>query len=64
MQKDAFDADLVTDYLVLYPKNVTLAFMRMMVEKNNKKLKDHSFKITEEMKRSLSDIDEEIKKEL
>ena len=64
IEKDEFDADLITEFINIYPENVYSAFMRMMVEKDKKKFKDHSLKITGEMKKSLSNIDKEIKKEL
>lgn len=64
MEKDEFDADLITEFIKIYPENVYSAFRKMVVEKDKKKYKDHYFNIIGEMKKSLSDIDKEIKKEL
>lgn len=63
MKKGAFDADMITDFLNIFPKNVTIAFWKMVEEKNKKAFKKDYLSIVGEMKKSLSEIDTKIMNE-
>lgn len=65
-KKDSYDTDMVFNFEIIFPKNVSEAFKNMMYDKDKsyEAKKKHSFRIISEMKKSLAQIDKEIEEEL
>ncbi|HOX96340.1 MAG TPA: hypothetical protein PLI45_03075 [Candidatus Woesebacteria bacterium] len=64
-ENNEFEGDLVSDFLIRFPKNVSDVFKKALYEKNKnkEKFKDYSLNIQLEMRKSLKDIDNQIKAE-
>ena len=66
LQEGSYDADMVFNFEIIFPQNVSEAFSNMMYDedKSFEAKKKHSFLIITEMKKSLVKIDKEIEEEL
>lgn len=66
LQKGSYDTDMVFNFEIIFPQNVSEAFRNMMHDKDKsfEAKKKHSFLIITEMKKSLVKIDKEIEEEL
>lgn len=61
-----YNSEMVFDFEITFPKNVSNAFNNMMKDKDKsyEAKKRHSFSIIAEMKMSLSEIDKQIEREI
>jgi len=66
MEKNSYNSEMVFDFKITFPKNVSDAFENMMRDKDKsfETKKTHSFLIISEMKKSLSEIDQQIEREI
>lgn len=65
-EKDTYNSEMVFDFEIIFPKNVSNAFNNLMKDKDKsyEAKKRHSFSIIAEMKKSLSEIDQQIEREI
>jgi len=66
LKKESYDTDMVFNFEIIFPQNVSEAFKDMMHDKDKsfQAKKKHSFSIIAEMKKSLVKIDKKIEEEL
>jgi hypothetical protein len=66
LKEERFDTEMVFEFEYLFPKNVYDAFHKMMDEeqRDSETKQTHFFIIVAAMKKSLADIDQEIKDEI
>ena len=66
MEKDFYSSDMISNFKFIFPENVFNAFDNLMKDKDQtvENKNKHFYFIMSAIKKSLSDIDEEIEKEI